>query len=426
MENYKQTAEELLKFLDKSVSVFHAIGAVKSNLLEDGFEELKEENKWSIQKGGKYFVVRNDSSIIAMHIPTENPKGFHIVATHGDSPCFKLKEKPEMGVDEKYIKLNTEPYGGMIMSTWMDRPLSIAGRIAVEVEGKIQTRLVQIEEDLLVIPSMAIHMNREANKGMEYNAQVDMLPLFACKSEDQEKLFDKIAAAANVEVEDILGHDLFLYTRDQGRMLGANGEFLLAPRLDDLMCVHSSIQAFVKTIPNEYITVCAVFDNEEVGSGTMQGADSTFLEDTLSRVVENTYGRDLEYKRLLADSFLISADNAHALHPNHPEKADPTNKPYINGGVVIKFHGSQKYTTDAVSAATIKLLCKKADVPYQTYTNRSDMAGGSTLGNISTSHVSIPSADIGLPQLAMHSAMETAGVKDLQYAVDMFKAFYTE
>lgn len=426
MENNKQTAEELLKFLDKSVSVFHAIDTVKSNLLDAGFEELKEENKWSIQKDGKYFVVRNDSSIIAMHIPTRNPKGFHIVATHGDSPCFKLKEKPEMGVDEKYIKLNTEPYGGMIMSTWMDRPLSIAGRIAVEVDGKIQTRLVQIEEDLLVIPSMAIHMNREANKGMEYNAQVDMLPLFACKSEDQEKVLDKIAAAANVEIEDILGHDLFLYTRDKGRMLGANGEFILAPRLDDLMCVHSSIQAFVETIPNEYITVCAVFDNEEVGSGTMQGADSTFLEDTLSRIVESTYGRELEYKRLLADSFLISADNAHALHPNHPEKADPTNKPYINGGVVIKFHGSQKYTTDAVSAATIKLLCKKADVPYQTYTNRSDMAGGSTLGNISTSHVSIPSADIGLPQLAMHSAMETAGVKDLQYAVDMFKVFYAE
>lgn len=426
MENNKQTAEELLKFLDKSVSVFHAIDTVKSNLLDAGFEELKEENKWSIQKDGKYFVVRNDSSIIAMHIPTRNPKGFHIVATHGDFPCFKLKEKPEMGVDEKYIKLNTEPYGGMIMSTWMDRPLSIAGRIAVEVDGKIQTRLVQIEEDLLVIPSMAIHMNREANKGMEYNAQVDMLPLFACKSEDQEKVLDKIAAAANVEIEDILGHDLFLYTRDKGRMLGANGEFILAPRLDDLMCVHSSIQAFVETIPNEYITVCAVFDNEEVGSGTMQGADSTFLEDTLSRIVESTYGRELEYKRLLADSFLISADNAHALHPNHPEKADPTNKPYINGGVVIKFHGSQKYTTDAVSAATIKLLCKKADVPYQTYTNRSDMAGGSTLGNISTSHVSIPSADIGLPQLAMHSAMETAGVKDLQYAVDMFKVFYAE
>lgn len=426
MENNKQTAEELLKFLDKSVSVFHAIDTVKSNLLDAGFEELKEENKWSIQKDGKYFVVRNDSSIIAMHIPTRNPKGFHIVATHGDSPCFKLKEKPEMGVDEKYIKLNTEPYGGMIMSTWMDRPLSIAGRIAVEVDGKIQTRLVQIEEDLLVIPSMAIHMNREANKGMEYNAQVDMLPLFACKSEDQEKVLDKIAAAANVEIEDILGHDLFLYTRDKGRMLGANGEFILAPRLDDLMCVHSSIQAFVETIPNEYITVCAVFDNEEVGSGTMQGADSTFLEDTLSRIVESTYGRELEYKRLLADSFLISADNAHALHPNHPEKADPTNKPYINGGVVIKFHGSQKYTTDAVSAATIKLLCKKADVPYQTYNNRSDMAGGSTLGNISTSHVSIPSADIGLPQLAMHSAMETAGVKDLQYAVDMFKVFYAE
>ena len=271
-------------------------------------------------------------------------------------------------------------------------------------------------------------MNRDMNKGVEYNPQVDMLPLFADTVESQGKgsLMKKVAKAAGVKAEDILGHDLFLYVRDKGRILGENGEFVLSPRLDDLQCVYASLRAFLESKPAEYINVCAVFDNEEVGSGTRQGADSTFLEDTLYRISEAlSVGRGT-FLQWIADSFLISADNAHAVHPNHPEKADPTNRPYLNGGLVIKYHGSQKYTTDAVSAARMKNYCEKAGVPCQTYANRSDIAGGSTLGNISTAHVSVSSVDIGLPQLAMHSAVETAGVRDTEYAVKALKVFWEE
>ena len=233
-------------------------------------------------------------------------------------------------------------------------------------------------------------------------------------------------ALENVKQDDILAHDLFLYVREKGRLIGENGEFVLSPRLDDLQCVDASVTAFLATASEQYINVCAVFDNEEVGSGTRQGADSTFLEDTLRRIAETLGMTESRYLRLVADSFLISADKAHAVHPNHPEKADPTNRPYVNGGIVIKYHGSQKYTTDAVSAAKMKMICEKAKVPYQTYTNRSDIPGGSTLGNISTAHVSVSSVDIGLPQLAMHSAVETAGAKDTGYAIEALTEFYGE
>lgn len=333
-----------------------------------------------------------------------------------------------MMVEDNYIKLNTEKYGGMILSTWLDRALSVAGRVAVE-EGKgIVTKLVNIDKDLLVIPNMAIHMNRDMNKGVEYNPQVDMLPLFAGSTESQGKgaLLQQIATAAGVEPEAVLGYDLFLYPREKGRIFGENGEFVLSPRLDDLQCVFAAVSAFVESIPKKYINVCAVFDNEEVGSGTRQGADSTFLEDTLQRIGEALEVDGSDYLRWIAGSFLISADNAHAVHPNHPEKADPTNRPYLNSGIVIKYHGSQKYTTDAVSAATMKSICRKAGVPWQTYANRSDIAGGSTLGNISTAHVSVASVDIGLPQLAMHSAVETAGTRDTEYAVKAMKVFWQE
>lgn len=337
-----------------------------------------------------------------------------------------------MAVEERYIRLNTEKYGGMILSTWMDRPLSVAGRIAVKESGEIVTRLVNVDKDLLVIPNLAIHMNREINKGMEYNPQVDMLPLYGgCSSMergmgDRSRLMQDVAAAAGVQEQDILGQDLFLYVRDKGRVFGAEGEFVLSPKLDDLQCVFASMEAFLEVSPAEYISVCAVFDNEEVGSSTRQGADSTFLEDTLLRVSEGLGADDDTRLGWIAESFLISADNAHAVHPNHPEKADPTNRPYLNGGIVIKYHGGQKYTTDAISAARMKDLCRRAGVPYQVYANRSDIIGGSTLGNISTAHVSVCSVDIGLPQLAMHSAVETGGASDTEYAVKAFREFYRE
>lgn len=426
MKEYTECAREMLEFIDKSPTCFQAVKNIGDMLSAAGLAELREADEWKLERGKGYFVTRNESSVIAFRIP-EQLSGFHIAAAHGDSPSFKVKESPESTVEEHYVRLNTEKYGGMILSTWLDRALSVAGRIAVNGEKGIETRLVNVDKDLLVIPNVAIHMNRDMNNGVAYNPQVDMLPLFAdCSGGEKRSLMSCVAEAAGVNEEDIMGHDLFLYTREKGRLLGESGEFVLAPRLDDLQCAFSVTKAFAESVPEQYVNVCAVFDNEEVGSGTKQGADSTFLEDVLWRICEALGLSRSEYLRMLAGSFLISADNAHAVHPNHPEKADPTNRPYLNGGIVIKYHGSQKYTTDAVSAAKLKSLCKRADVPFQTYANRSDIAGGSTLGNISTAHVSVSSVDIGLPQLAMHSAVETAGMRDTKYAVDMLKVFFGE
>ena len=400
MNDFQKTAKEMLDFIEKSPTCFHAVANIGAMLEEAGYVRLRENEEWKLKKGGKYYTERNDSSVIAFAVPAGTVKGFHMAAAHSDSPCFKVKEKPELTVEDHYI-----------------------------------------DRDLCVIPNVAIHMNREMNKGVEYNPQIDMLPLFADAAFDtdvagepetadgsQEKptLLGLIAEASGVDVEAILGEDLFLYTRQEGRFLGAEGEFVLSPRLDDLQSAFALTKAFTESTPAEYINICAVFDNEEVGSGTRQGADSTFLADVLDRITEGLGADHSMYLRWIADSFLISADNAHAVHPNHPEKADPTNRPYLNGGIVIKFHGSQKYTTDGISAAKMKDYCERAKVPYQTYANRSDIAGGSTLGNISTAHVSVSSVDIGLPQLAMHSAVETAGMMDTEYAVRALKEFWGE
>lgn len=423
MKEARKCAEELLKFIDRSPSCYHAVANLTGEYDARGFVRLYENEVWKPEKGKKYYTVRNDSSVIAFQIP-EKIKGFHITAAHSDSPTFKIKETPEMKAEGHYVRLNTEKYGGMILSTWLDRPLSVAGRIAVAEDGKIVTKLVNIDRDLCVIPNLAIHMNREINKGMEYNPQVDMLPLYADSREGKGALLRQAAKAAGVKESEILGQDLFLYVREKGRILGENHEYILSPRLDDLQCVYAANRAFLDTEPEEFVSVLAVFDNEEVGSGTRQGADSTFLEDVLWRLAEGLGADKSTYLAWVAASFLISADNAHAVHPNHPEKADPTNRPLLNGGIVIKFHGSQRYTTDAVTAGEMKRLCKEAGVPCQTFANRADIPGGSTLGNISTAHVSVASVDIGLPQLAMHSAVETGGVRDTLYAVKALREFY--
>lgn len=432
MKEYTKCNEELLAFIEKSPSVFHAMENLKEMAYAEGYQELKEEEEWKLHLGGRYFVSRNDSSIAAFSIPEnvaegscdiEDVKGFHIVAAHSDSPTFKIKEKPEIKVEDQYVKLNTEKYGGMIMSTWLDRPLSVAGRIMVKCGEEIKSILVNVDRDLLVIPNLSIHMNHEINKGMEYNAQVDMLPLFG-SSLGTKNFYDIIGEAAGVSADAILAHDLFLYVRDSGRSIGGNGEYILSPRLDDLQCAFSAMKAMVRSKPMSFINICAVFDNEEVGSGTRQGADSTFLSDVIYRLKDAFGKTDSWLRQKIASSFLVSADNAHAVHPNHPEKADPTNRPFLNGGIVIKYHGSQKYTTDAFTAAEIKELCKEANVPVQTYANRSDVIGGSTLGNISAAHISVPSVDIGLPQLAMHSAVETAGSKDTSDAIKLLSVFY--
>lgn len=423
--NLMKTTTELFQFIEESPTSFHAVNALKEMLSKQGFIELKETEEFKVESQKGYFVTRNDSSIIAFYIPKEKPVGFHISAAHSDFPCFKIKEKPDMKVEDQYVKLNVEKYGGMILSTWLDRPLSAAGRVVVKEGNHLVSKLVHIKEDLFVIPNVAIHLNRKINAGMEYNPQVDMLPLFGQQNPDKEFL-DLIAKEAGVNKEQILGTDLFLYLREKGRRIGRDGEFILCPRLDDLQSAFACMKALSESKSKTYVNVCGIFDNEEVGSLTKQGANSTFLEDILKRINKSLGGKSEDYKQRIAESFLISADNAHALHPNHTELADPTNRPVLNGGIVIKFQGSQKYATDAYSAAVMKNLCNEAEVPYQTYANRSDIEGGSTLGNISNSHVSVNSVDIGLPQLAMHSANETAGDKDTEYLIKALKIFYKE
>lgn len=416
--------EQLFHFIEQSPTGFHAVDTIKNMLKKAGFVQLKEAEEWRIAGGGKYFVIRNGSSIAAFTLPEGEIMGFHMAAAHSDSPAFKLKEHPEMTVEDQYVKLNCEKYGGMILSTWLDRPLSVAGRVIIKENGEFVSRLVNIEKDLLMIPNVAIHMNRDMNKGVEYNPQTDMLPLYA-GIEKKDSFMEEIAGAAGVKKEDILGSDLFLYVREKGKVFGADGEFICAPRLDDLECAYALTEGIIRAGNAEcYGNLAVVFDNEEVGSGTKQGADSTFLSDILTRIKESLGKNDSWLCQRIAKSFMISADSAHAVHPNHPEKADPTNRPYLNGGIVIKYHGSQKYTTDGVSSAVMEDICKKAEVPCQKYANRSDIAGGSTLGNISAAHISVDTVDIGLAQLAMHSAYETAGAKDIQYLVRALEVFF--
>lgn len=415
--------KELFKFIENSPSCFHAIKTITEELKNEGFIELIEGNSWNIEKGKKYYVTRNLSSIIAFKIPENDFVNFHIVASHSDSPTFKIKENAEIEINNKYVKLNTEKYGGMICSTWFDRPLSIAGRILVKENNTIKTHLVNIDKDLVIIPNLAIHMNRAVNDGYKYNAQIDMLPLYG-DSSSKGSLMKIVAQSVGVEENSILGTDLFLYNRMNGTKIGVNGEYISSPRLDDLECAFTSLSAFLSENTSNSASVYCVFDNEEVGSGTKQGADSTFLYDVLRRINISLGKSEEDYYRLIASSFMVSADNAHAIHPNYSDKSDPTNKVYMNDGIVIKYNANQKYTTDAVSASIFKSICDSANIPYQTFVNRSDILGGSTLGNISNAHVSLNTIDIGLAQLAMHSTYETAGAKDVTYMIEAIKAFY--
>ena len=418
-----QHVEELFQFIENSPSCFHAIETIRKKLNAEGFIELVEGRSWQIEKGKKYYVTRNLSSIIAFKIPENDFKNFHIVASHSDSPTFKIKENAEIEVNNKYVKLNTEKYGGMICSTWFDRPLSIAGRILVKEGNLVKTHLVNIDKDLVIIPNLAIHMNRAVNDGYKYNAQIDMLPLYGDNT-SKGSLMKTVAQSVGVEEDSILGTDLFLYNRMRGTKIGANSEYISSPRLDDLECAYASLSAFLSETNSNSASVYCVFDNEEVGSGTKQGADSTLLYDVLRRINMCLGNSEEDYYKLIASSFMISADNAHALHPNYSDKSDPTNKVYMNDGIVIKYNANQKYTTDAVSASIFKSICDSVNVPYQTFTNRSDILGGSTLGNISNAHVSLNTIDIGLAQLAMHSTYETAGAKDVTYLIEALKAFY--
>lgn len=445
-EMYQETAEALLRLIAMSPDCFHVVANLKTMLDMQGFRELKEAERWTLVPGGKYYVTRNGSALMAFRLPGTDFRGFRIIASHSDSPSFKIKENPELPGAGCYVRLNTERYGGMLMAPWFDRPLSVAGRVFAEVTNageamnlpaeldpelkklltgrkRVEERLVNIDRDLLMIPSLAIHMDRKVNEGKSLNAQKDLLPLLG--SEAVKGQFARLVAeAAGAAPEQILSSDLYLYDRTAPSVWGAEREFISSPRLDDLECAFCTFFGFQRAVNDTDVPVYALFDNEEVGSSTRQGAASTFLKDTLRRI-GIAEGRDEEqYYTAVAESFMISADNGHAVHPNVPEKADPVNRPVMNGGIVLKYSANQKYTTDAASAAVVRKICRDADIPCQVFTNRSDVPGGSTLGNISGNQVPVRTADIGLAQLAMHSPYETGGVKDPEYLRRFAEAFY--
>ena len=404
----------LSEFILSSPTPFHAVDTAKKMLEEQGFTELKESENVNVVPEGKYFVTRNLSSIIAFKIPKGEFSGFMISAAHSDSPAFRIKENSEM-TDDNYVRISSERYGGMLCSTWLDRPLSVAGRVIVKTEKGVESRLVDLKEPVAIMPNVAIHMNRNANSGAVYDFAVDMIPLMRLAGSGQT-LKSRIAENAGVSENSLLSWDLILYNPEKPVIWG---DFITSPRLDDLQCAYASLTAFLKSKNEKSAAVYALFDNEEVGSETKQGAASTFLYDTLLRIA----GTKLRQK--LASSMLASCDNAHAIHPNHPEYADKNHAAKLNGGVVIKYNANQKYTSDGVSSALFALICQKAGVKVQYYANRPDMAGGSTLGNISNTQVSLNAVDIGIAQLAMHSALETAGKDDTDSFVSALTAFFS-
>lgn len=408
---------EMLKFLDQSPTAFNAIKNFTDELDANGYERLSEKEIFQIEKGHKYYVTRNGSSLIAFNVGERlDNAALKIVASHSDCPGFKVKPNALIK-NGKFTRLNVEVYGGPILSTWLDRPLGLAGRIIYRENGLVKTKAVNIDEDFAIIPSVAIHMNREANNGYKNNPQVDMIPLVALGDD-----FDLINYLKEKTGLDVVNYDLYLSLR-QKAVIYSNKQFFSSNHIDNLECSYTSFKAFLNNFEEDAINICAVFDNEEVGSLTRQGANSDFMYYTIKRVLESL---NLDYPSTVARSMLVSADNAHSVHPNHEELSDPVNRPCMNQGIVIKYNANQSYTSDALSSALFTEVLKKHDVPYQYFTNRSDMRGGGTLGNISNSHVSIVSVDIGLPQLAMHSCYETAGVKDFEYMIKGLSAFYQE
>lgn len=410
----------LLDFIERSPVSFAAVREAASMLEANGYVRLSFQTAWDLIPGGKYYVTRNGSSLIAFAVPEDPNPGFMIAASHSDSPCFKLKTDSEVVVGERYLKLNTEGYGGMIISSWFDRPLSLAGRAIVKDGSAFDTRVVTFDRDLCLIPNVCIHFNREVNNGYKYNKAVDTLPLL---SNTPEKGTVKKLAAQKLDVEPdaIVSLDLYVITRTRGSVFGADDAFFCAPRIDDLQCAFTTLEALLEAESPKAIPVYALFDNEEVGSETKQGAASTFLFDVATRIAAH-YGRTLS--EILPASLMLSCDNGHAVHPNHPELSDVKNAPHLNGGVVIKHNANQRYATDALSEALFTEICARAGVPVQHFANRSDIAGGGTLGSISNTRVSMKTVDIGLAQLAMHSAVETGGVKDTDYMIRAAKAFY--
>ena len=422
----REMAEGLLRFVEASPTMFHTVAAIRRRLDAAGFEYLPEREAWDCVPGGSYYTVRNNSSIIAFKVGAQVAEGYHFQATasHSDSPTFKVKAHAELDGPESYKRMNVEAYGGMIDYTWFDRPLSVAGRVMVETENRIESVLLSLDRDIALIPSLAIHMDHGVNSGFSPNRRVDLCPVVSAGKLSGETFDAFLADELGVRPDQIMGRDLYLVNRQKPVIWGAADEFVSAPHLDDLMCAYTSLEAFVCSANETCVSVYCCFDNEEVGSNTKQGAMSTFLPDALRRLNASLGMGEEAYYRALAASLLVSCDNAHAVHPNHPEKSDEGNRALLNHGIVVKEAANQKYCTDAFSRATFCAVCKNAGVPYQLFANRSDMAGGSTLGNLSNIQASMHGVDVGCPQLAMHSAFETAGSRDVMYAIRALLAFY--
>ena len=419
---------EMLSFIDGNPTAYHTTAAVRDILLKAGFAELLESRKWALEPGKDYFVCRNGSSIIAFRMGDQLENySFNVAAAHTDSPCFRIKENAEIHMGQNYTKLNTEGYGGMICATWMDRPLSVAGRVLVQENGAIVSRLVALDRDLLMIPSVAIHMNREVNKGVELNRQTDMLPVFALLPEEEKKadyFLTFLADELSVEKTDILDFELTVYCKENPEFIGLNDDFISSPRLDNLTSCAALISGLIDARRMEGINLIALFDHEEIGSHTKQGAGSILLHDMLRRILKEL-GREQTAEQDLYRSMLLSVDVAHGIHPNQAGKMDLTNKPVLGRGFCIKEASSQSYATDCEAIAIIQQICEKEKIAYQKFVNRSDMPGGSTLGSIASALLPVKTVDIGIPLLAMHSARELMGSADQQALKDLVTAYFT-
>ncbi len=427
----KTLALELLDFIYKSPSACHCVATVKEMLDKSGFTEVKESEKWNLRSDGKYYVIKNNSALIAFVIGNKKVEehGFRLIGAHTDAPGFRIKPNPQMITENKYVKLNTEIYGGPILNTWYDRPLALAGIVSIKGDSplKPKTKLVNINKPLMIIPNIAIHMNRDVNNGYKYNAQVDTLPLLGLinnKLEKEDYLMNILAQELNINKEDILNFELELYEYEKGSLIGMNEEMISSGRLDDMWMVYCGVKALLDSKSNKATKVMICIDNEEIGSLSAEGANSSLLNNILERITLGLDKNREEYHRALSNSIMISSDLAHAVHPNLPEKHDPTNRPVLEGGPVLKIAASGSYSTDSMNGAIFAAICESANVPFQKFVNRSDVRGGTTIGPVTSSKLNIPVIDMGAPLIGMHSIRELATIKDNYYTIKAFTEFF--
>jgi len=421
MQNEAFSIEKMFDFLNAGVSAFHSTAAAAAILEENGYTNCPESAEWNLVPGGKYYTTRNGSAILAWRMPKGRLTGWHAAASHSDSPTWRIKNLE--GADHGFARAETEGYGGMLMSTWFDRPLSVAGRLLVRTAEGVESRLVHPEQAIACIPNLCIHFNREANSGKNYNPQVDLQPIFGAEG---DSLKEFLAAEAGVKPEDILASDLVLCITEKAQKVGLKGEYFMSGRIDDLECAYATLYGFLQGRSEEEGRgdIWVMFDNEEVGSSSRQGAQGSLMSDVLSRIEESLGVTKEQSIRARTNCLLLSADNGHAIHPNYPEKSDPKNPVNMGGGIILKYNARQTYTTSGFTGAAFTAICEKAGVPVQVFANRADVAGGSTLGNLLGRQILTPMVDIGVGQLAMHSAMETASCKDAEYLAAACAAYY--